>query len=174
MCPHCTGALSVDLLTSLERTVRASGPPLSGQWKKGVGHPSPLSGWEWAASRHRRTEDGGHLLCLCRGLRRAPGVFESEERLEEEAPALCSRSCDRFADARGSCAAPVCDPRFVCAVPRGNASSPSTGRAAVGRLETEQAACRLRQLAVEGRGRGRSVCLDPRPSLGLRPSGAGC
>ena len=31
---RCTGTLSVDLRTSLEWTVRASGPPLSGQWKQ--------------------------------------------------------------------------------------------------------------------------------------------
>ena len=31
---QCTGTLSVDPWTSLEWTVRASGPPLSGQWKQ--------------------------------------------------------------------------------------------------------------------------------------------
>ena len=38
------------------------------RWTYGVGQPRPLSDWEWVASRHRHTEDGGHLLRLCRGL----------------------------------------------------------------------------------------------------------
>ena len=59
MCLHCTGALSVDLRTSLEWTVRASGPPLSGQWKRvwDTRAHSVVGSGPPAATVARRTED---------------------------------------------------------------------------------------------------------------------